>query len=382
MTGPQAPTVVFWGTYDTGKPRVRLLLDGLRANGVEVVECHRDIWSGVRDKSVLGGPAWPARLARCLAAYPLLLWRYMRAPRHHAVVCAYMGLLDVLALWLPARLRGAVLVWDVFIPLYEAVVQDRNLAAPGSLAARALHVLEGLACRAADVLLMDTGRHAAALEYEYGLWPGRVGSVPVGAEGAHFRPREMVRHEGRPFTVLFYGQCIPLHGIDVIVRACAELARSGADMRCVLVGSGQEEAAVDALIAELGLTNIERIPWVPYEELAGRIQAADVCLGIFRGTGKAALVVPNKVYQVLATGAVLVTADTPAVREALPRLPQLRLVPPDDPVALARELLAVREDMEQGRLAGRHAPWLVDAAMVGRCLLEQVPELAGRGPGA
>ena len=43
--------IVFWGTYDTGKQRVRILLQGLRENGVEISECHTTIWERVIVKS-------------------------------------------------------------------------------------------------------------------------------------------------------------------------------------------------------------------------------------------------------------------------------------------------------------------------------------------
>ena len=51
--------IVFWGTYDTGKPRVRILLQGLRENGVEVSECQANIWENVEDKSQLSGTVNP-----------------------------------------------------------------------------------------------------------------------------------------------------------------------------------------------------------------------------------------------------------------------------------------------------------------------------------
>ena len=44
--------LVVWGTYDTGKPRVRILLRGLRECGAEVVECHADLWGGVLTKRI------------------------------------------------------------------------------------------------------------------------------------------------------------------------------------------------------------------------------------------------------------------------------------------------------------------------------------------
>ena len=39
--------LVFWGTYDLGKPRVRILLRGLRENGVDIIECHEPVWAGI-----------------------------------------------------------------------------------------------------------------------------------------------------------------------------------------------------------------------------------------------------------------------------------------------------------------------------------------------
>ena len=46
-----------WGTYDTGKPRTRVLREGLRENGVRLSECHAPVWKGVEDKSQVKG-AW------------------------------------------------------------------------------------------------------------------------------------------------------------------------------------------------------------------------------------------------------------------------------------------------------------------------------------
>src|SRR5690242_7863908 len=90
------PRVLLWGTYDTGKPRVRLLREGLRRNGADVVECHVPLWEAIEDKSqVRGLGRWLGLAARALGAYPRLLWRYLRAPAHDVVLVAYPGLLDL-----------------------------------------------------------------------------------------------------------------------------------------------------------------------------------------------------------------------------------------------------------------------------------------------
>ena len=119
--------ILLWGSYDLGKPRTRILRDGLSQIGIEVIEIHADIWSRHEDKSRLGSGAMLLSLMRLFAAYPVLIWRYLRAPDHQLVLVPYMGQFDVLVLWLFARLRGKPLVWDMFISLYDTVAHDRAI---------------------------------------------------------------------------------------------------------------------------------------------------------------------------------------------------------------------------------------------------------------
>ena len=109
----------------------------------------------------------------------------------------------------------------------------------------------------------------------------------------------------------------------------------GRRIRWTLVGRGQEEHRIRDMLGASWPPNFEWIPWVPYDELAGRIHAADICLGIFGDTDKAARVIPNKVFQILSAGKPLVTRDSPAIRELLDdKMPGIYLVPPVDPTAL------------------------------------------------
>jgi glycosyltransferase involved in cell wall biosynthesis len=63
-------------------------------------------------------------------------------------------------------------------------------------------------------------------------------------------------------------------------------------------------------------------------------------------------VIPNKVFQALATARPVITADTPAARELLAHDRDALLVPPGDPAALAAAVLRVaREDGLADRLA-------------------------------
>lgn len=336
--------VVYWGTYDTGKPRNRIMIRGLRENGVEVIECHAEVWEGIDDKSQIHN--WSQKLhvfAVWLLSYPGLIWRYLRLPKHDAVIVGYMGHLDILVLWLFAKLRRVPVIWDVFLSLYNTAVEDRNLVAPNHLLAPFLFAWEWTACRAADCIILDTKTHGQYFVDKFRLPHEKVDRVFLGAETDVFMPESSNQIEttankrSGSFTALFYGQYIPLQGIETVVRA-AKLTDSD-NIRWVLIGKGQESPKILDLIEELKPTNLEQIDWVPYEELITRIHNADVCLGIFGGTDKAKRVIPNKVFQILAAGSPLITGDTPAIRELVNNDNDVILVPVADSQALSSTVL-------------------------------------------
>ncbi|HKZ10567.1 MAG TPA: glycosyltransferase [Rhodanobacteraceae bacterium] len=331
--------IVLWGTYDIGKPRVRILRDGLRARGIEIAEIHKDIWANVEDKSALRGPwQWLRRGLHLIAAYPNLVIQYLRAPAHELVLICYPGQLDVLVLWPFARMRRKPIVFDWFISAFDTVVEDRHLLARTNPLAWSLWAGEWLAARLATIAFMDTAAHARRMEKQFRLAPGSVNRVWVGAEKAFFRSVER-RTSSEYLQVLFYGQFIPLHGIDTIIEAAQSL--NGAPIRWTLIGRGQEAPRIRALLAKRPVDGLQWLDWVPYERLLEHIAQADVCLGIFGTSAKAASVIPNKVFQVVAAGRPLITCDSPGIRELLADDPPcVRLVPAGDGRALAT---AIRE---------------------------------------
>jgi glycosyltransferase involved in cell wall biosynthesis len=339
------PRLVVWGTYDTGKPRVRILLRGLRENGVELIECHRNLWEGIADKSQLSD--WKSKLRvglRWLGAYPKLIYNYLRIDQHDAVLVSYMGQVDMLVLWLFAKLRRKPIIWDAFLSLYNTVVEDRRLVRRHHPLAFLLFAFEWLACRAADTVVLDTAIHGRYFVDRFHIRDTKVHRVFVGVEPENFYPAigsSPSGRERRPFRVLFYGQFIPLHGIETVVQAAKLSEGDGTHWR--LIGTGQEARRIRSLIGELSLSNLDWERWVDYEDLLNHIHSVDVCLGIFGATEKAKRVIPNKVYQIIASGKPLITADSVAIRELLQPGPNLVLIPAADPVALRRAVLEVRD---------------------------------------
>jgi len=356
------------------------MIRGLRENGVEVIECHAEVWKGIEDKSQVSN--WPDRLrllVRWLLSYPVLIWRYLRLPKHDVVVVGYMGHLDVLVLWPFAKLRGVPIIWDAFLSLYNTVVEDRNLVAPNHPLARFLFAWEWIVCRAAGLLILDTQAHADYFTQQFKVLPHRIGVVFVGAETNAFplRPKATrMKAPNESLTVLFYGQFIPLHGIETIIRA-AQQAESEA-IQWILIGRGQMELKIRNMLQAHPLPKLEWIPWVPYEELVQWIHRADICLGIFGNSDKAARVIPNKIFQILSSGKPLITRESPAIRELLsPEMPGVFLLPPAEPTALVYAIrkFAAQHHSLDGETLHRKVANGINPRAIARDLIKLIKDL-------
>jgi glycosyltransferase involved in cell wall biosynthesis len=333
--------LLVWGTYDISKPNVRMLLAGIRAAGIEVVELHDDIWAGVRDKGTLSAGEQLRAAWRWMRAMPALVGLYLRAPAHGAVLVPYLGLFDLLVLAPFARWRRDPVIWQVFISPWDTAVNDRRMLSRWNPAAMMLYAAEWLAARLATRLFIDTAAHARRIEAILGLERGRIGHVPLGTDPSRFPPRSGKPVIHSPLRVLFYGQYIPLHGLETIVRAAKLVEEAGVAVEWELVGAGQEQSRITSLITALAVKSVRQVGWVTPDELPARIHACDVGLGVFGTSGKALTVIPNKAYEIAATQTPLISGDSPAMQEFAPGHPWVHRTTPGDPQALADRVIAI-----------------------------------------
>jgi glycosyltransferase involved in cell wall biosynthesis len=294
---------------------------------VEVVEHHVAAWEGREHKWSPG-----ARSALRLAAAEMRLIASRPRAEFDVLVVGYPGHLDMAAARRAARGRPVAL--NPLVSLSDTFVEDRGRFRPGSLPARALERIDRHAFRSADVVVADTEAHADRFRE---LGARRVEVCLVGAEERVFTPGW---RQPESFTALFVGKLIPLHGLDTILAA----ARIAPELPFRVVGSGQ----LQPLLANRS-ANVEWIPWVEYELLPAELKRAGCALGIFASSPKAQRVIPNKVFQALASGAPVVTADTPGAGELLVDGESALLVPPGDARALADALRRLAREPELAR---------------------------------
>ncbi|MBI2524266.1 glycosyltransferase, partial [Candidatus Peregrinibacteria bacterium] len=251
--------------------------------------------------------------------------------------------------WCLSRHPRRRLLFDAFLSLYDTNVRDRRRVPRWHPLACLWYFVDLASCHLADEVLIDTEEHKKYFVKTFFLRPEKVRVIYLASRSDLFFPKPKT-YNLKPeswFDILFYGSYIPLHGIEHILHAAALLQDRSPQIRFTIVGSGQEQPAMHALARELHLQNVAFLPFVPLNDLPSLIHSADLCLGIFGTSGKARRVIPHKVYDAVACGVPVITADTPAMRERFSHHEKVTLCEAGNADALAKKILACKASRSQ-----------------------------------
>jgi glycosyltransferase involved in cell wall biosynthesis len=245
---------------------------------------------------------------------------------------------------------------DIFLSTFDTLCYDRKLCKPKSLLGLLAYYLDYFSCKWANFILLDTNAHINYFVDTFNLSIKKFTAIPVGCNEDIFYPRKIVNKKSQDFIVLYYSTYLPLHGVDIVIRAAKELAQIK-DIKFRLIGKGPTFYKINEMVKYLGLKNVELIPQLPIHKLAIEIAEADICLGgHFGKSDKAKRVIPGKIYQILASEKPLIAADTIANRELLIHGENAILCPARDFQKLAemiRMLYENRNTMIEIAKAGR-----------------------------
>jgi glycosyltransferase involved in cell wall biosynthesis len=371
--------VCWFGTWREEYSRNRILIEGLRRNGVEVIECHARLWGGVEDRVKLAGGGWsgPRFLLKALGAYLGLAFRFFRTGSWDALVLGYPGPFDAYLARPLAWLRRKPLVLDAFMSPW-LIAFERGLTVKAPLTARLLHALERGGLALPDLIIQDTADYAAWMKGAFGVRQDRVRLVPTGADSTLFYPRPPPPSDGR-FHVMYAGTFIPNHGVPDMLLAAA-LLKDDPDIRFTFIGEGPDKA--EAMALGKGLESVSFEGWLEPVQLADRIAAADLSLGAFGMTPQSLMTVQNKIYEALAMARPVVSGDSPAIRAALTHGEHIWLCPRRDPAALASAIRHLKADPalreRLGRLGRERFLEIGTVEAVGKVLRKHLEELVSR----
>lgn len=247
--------------------------------------------------------------------------------------------------WAPRSCRPRV-VADAYISLWDSAFRDRALASAGSWSARFAKWFEARALRTAAMVFVDTTANKDWMTKEFGIQPDKIHAVPLAIDDRVFAGTETphAREHGETLRVCYVGTLVPLHGIEVVVGAVAQLAGDPA-FEFQFVGDGQQSGMLQALLdrSERGVS--WQRSWLPARGVAELLGQADLSLGVFGGTGKAGRVLPLKIYLSLAAGTPVLTQQEYSLPENVPTPPIFTVQP--DLGQVARKLVELGNDRQQ-----------------------------------
>jgi glycosyltransferase involved in cell wall biosynthesis len=314
--------VCFISGREPSYTRNAVILNGLKENGTEVIECTSYSCS-------------------YLTRYPSGLCKFLLL-RHKADVI-FIGFFGQPLVPIVKMLTHKPIVLDAFISGYDTLCFDRKKFKPNSLPGKFLYWLDRRSCECANMVLLDTNAHIKYFTETFGLDRGKFRRVFVGAEESNFYPREIVKANNK-FKVLYYGSYLPIQGIEYIISAAKALERYE-DISFKIIGKGPESEKIKSLVKAEPAKNIQFIDWRPYHDLPLEIAHADICLGgHFSNIDKAKRVIAGKTFQQIAMKKPVILGDNPANRELFQDRKNALLCELANPDALTAAILELKNN--------------------------------------
>jgi len=251
---------------------------------------------------------------------------------------------------LPFKLLGKRFVFDhhdVTPELYLSRFGGRE----GSLVHRALLLFEKLSLRLADGVIATNESYRRVEVGRGGVLPSRIAIVRNGPDLSKFSPAdgdEGLGPAAPPFRVGYLGNMNPQDGVDVLLRAAAEIRSAGrGDVEFLLVGSGDAFEGLRALAERLGLGRAVRFTGrVPDREMLEALRSCHVCVQPDPWSPLNAISTMNKVMEYMALRRAVVAFDLEETRVTCGDA--ALLVPQGSGAAgLARAILRLLDDAEE-----------------------------------
>jgi len=315
-------TICYFGIYEPNYTRNRVNIQGLRENGVEVIECNSQE-KGLKKHWDLFRKHWQLR------------------GKYDLMIVGFMGHAVMPIAWLVTRFPRKKLVFDAFISVYDSNIFDRKKHARYGFMAIKYWLIDWLSCNLADTVLMDAEAHAEYISKTFHVPRQKVKGLLVGCPDDVMYPRPQNKTES-DFIVHFHGTYIPLQGTPYIIKAAKIL--DGKGVKFNIVGKLSTYTESINLAKQLGMKNVRFYDYMPYDKLAEFMANADMCLGAFGDTEKAKRMGIFKIIEAMAMKKPFITGNTVAMREFLTDRKDVLFCKIADSQDLADKIMELKND--------------------------------------
>lgn len=159
--------------------------------------------------------------------------------------------------------------------------------------------------------------------------------TPVNAD----RFRQEFRLSSDTRIALYQGYFQENRSLDILIRAAQYLPKN---IVIVMMGKGEAQAELEALIHELGVEDRVKIKgFVPHDELLSWTASADIGLSAFSPDHSESIrfCLPNKVFEYLMAGLPILTTRLEAIVDLVQRYDVGRIIESTDPKAVADAII-------------------------------------------
>ncbi|MBI2875302.1 MAG: glycosyltransferase [Candidatus Tectomicrobia bacterium] len=178
---------------------------------------------------------------------------------------------------------------------------------------------------------------------------GQIIRLYIGMDLVQLRP---VGGEWEPDLLVSVGRLVQKKGLDYLIEACRILKEKGRRFRCLIIGEGEERAALEGQVAQASLQEeVSLMGARPHPEVIRTIQrAAAFVLPCVVGEDGDRDGLPTVLLEAMALGTPVISTRIAGIPEMIAHGQTGLLVEERDPVALAQ---AVEELLASATLPGR-----------------------------
>lgn len=213
----------------------------------------------------------------------------------------------------------------------------------------------------------DLRRHILG---DFGIPAAKVTYMPIGIDTDVFSPGEGRREAGSSIIVFSNRGFFPVYDTRTLLSGFALAFAENPGLSLVLKGDGPEEQEMKGLAASLGLGAAVRFrERSSYTDVPGDLRSSDIFVSTATSDGT-----PVSVLEALSTGLPCIATRVGGVPEWIRDGENGILIPPRDPAALARAILALATDAGLRERLGTSARETVRARGDWRRLMVRVEE--------
>lgn len=158
--------ICYFGDYDPEYSRNRILIKGLRKNGVEVILCNET--------------------SKRFVLFKLIKKFLTLSGRFDLIIVGYSDSRAMVPL--AKILTRKPIIWDAFYSIYDTIVNDRELTPLTSLKAKYYWFADWINCKMSDIILLDTNQHINYFSSQFKVKKSKFIRVWIGAEDSVFHP--------------------------------------------------------------------------------------------------------------------------------------------------------------------------------------------------